>query len=29
VLIESVPGLGKTLYVRTLGRVMGCDCGRI
>lgn len=29
VLIESVPGLGKTLYVRTLGRVLGCDCGRI
>ncbi len=29
VLIESVPGLGKTLYVRTLGRVLGCQCGRI
>jgi len=29
VLIESVPGLGKTLFVRTLGRVLGCDCGRI
>lgn len=29
VLIESVPGLGKTLYVRTLGRVLGCECGRI
>lgn len=29
VLIESVPGLGKTLFVRTLGKVLGCDCGRI
>ena len=29
VLIESVPGLGKTLFVRTLGRVMGCHFGRI
>lgn len=29
VLIESVPGLGKTLYVRTLGRVLGCQFGRI
>jgi MoxR-like ATPase len=29
VLIESVPGLGKTLFVRTLGRVMGCRFGRI
>lgn len=29
VLIESVPGLGKTLFARTLGRVMGCECGRI
>ncbi|MCG8652985.1 MAG: MoxR family ATPase [Pirellulales bacterium] len=29
VLIESVPGLGKTLFVRTLGQVLGCDCGRI
>ena len=29
VLIESVPGLGKTLFVRTLGRVLGCLCGRI
>jgi len=29
VLIESVPGLGKTLFVRTLGRVLGCDSGRI
>jgi MoxR-like ATPase len=29
VLIESVPGLGKTLFVRTLGRVLGCCFGRI
>lgn len=29
VLIESVPGLGKTLFVRTLGKIMGCDFGRI
>ena len=29
VLIESVPGLGKTLFVRALGRVLGCECGRI
>jgi MoxR-like ATPase len=29
VLIEAVPGLGKTLFVRTLGRVLGCRCGRI
>ena len=29
VLIESVPGLGKTLLVRTLGRAMGCQFGRI
>ena len=29
VLIESVPGLGKTLFVRTLGRVLGCHFGRI
>jgi len=29
VLIESVPGLGKTLLVRTLGRVLGCQFGRI
>lgn len=28
-LIESVPGLGKTLFVKTLGRVLGCDFGRI
>jgi MoxR-like ATPase len=29
VLIESVPGLGKTLFVRTLGRALGCRMGRI
>jgi MoxR-like ATPase len=29
VLIESVPGLGKTLFVKTLGRVLGCRFGRI
>ncbi len=29
VLIESVPGLGKTLFVRTMGRVLGCEFGRI
>ena len=29
VLIESVPGLGKTIFVRTLGRVLGCSFGRI
>ncbi|MCY2985164.1 MAG: MoxR family ATPase [Planctomycetota bacterium] len=29
VLIEGVPGLGKTLFVRTLGRVLGCQFGRI
>ena len=29
VLIESVPGLGKTLFVRTLGYALGCDFGRI
>ena len=29
VLIESVPGLGKTLFVKTLGKVLGCQCGRI
>jgi len=29
VLIESVPGLGKTLLVRTLGQVLGCDFGRV
>jgi MoxR-like ATPase len=29
VLIESVPGLGKTLFVRALGQVLGCNFGRI
>ncbi len=29
VLIESVPGLGKTLLVRALGQVLGCNFGRI
>ncbi|MBI1903029.1 MAG: MoxR family ATPase [Planctomycetia bacterium] len=29
VLIESFPGLGKTLFVRTLGKVLGCHFGRI
>jgi len=29
VLIEAVPGLGKTLLVRTLGRVLGLKFGRI
>ncbi|WP_146403939.1 AAA family ATPase [Planctomycetes bacterium CA13] len=29
VLIESVPGLGKTLFVRTLGQALGCEFGRI
>ena len=29
VLIESVPGLGKTLFVRALGRALGCQFGRI
>jgi MoxR-like ATPase len=29
ILIESVPGLGKTLFVRALGRVMGLKFGRI
>lgn len=29
VLVESVPGLGKTLFVRTLGRVLGCQFSRI
>jgi MoxR-like ATPase len=29
VLIESVPGLGKTLFIRTLGKVLGCQFGRI
>ncbi|MEK6235647.1 MAG: AAA family ATPase, partial [Planctomycetales bacterium] len=29
VLIESVPGLGKTLFARTLGQTLGCQFGRI
>lgn len=29
VLIESVPGLGKTLLVRALGKVLGCSFSRI
>lgn len=29
VLIESVPGLGKTLFVRALGKILGCEFGRI
>ena len=29
VLIESVPGLGKTLLVRILGEALGCPFGRI
>ncbi len=29
VLIEGVPGLGKTLLVRTLGKLLGCKFGRI
>ncbi len=29
VLIESVPGLGKTLLVRVMGRVLGCSFNRI
>jgi MoxR-like ATPase len=29
VLIESFPGLGKTMFVRTLGKVLGCKFGRI
>jgi len=28
-LIEGVPGIAKTLLVRTLGRVLGCDFNRI
>lgn len=28
-LIEGVPGVGKTLLVRTLGHVLGCDFARI
>ncbi len=29
VLIESLPGMGKTLFVRALGRILGCSFGRI
>lgn len=29
VLIESMPGMGKTLFVRALGRVLNCQFGRI
>ncbi|WP_422931086.1 AAA family ATPase [Singulisphaera sp. PoT] len=29
VLIESVPGLGKTLLVRAFGRILGCEFSRI
>ncbi len=29
ILVESVPGLGKTLFVRTLGRTLGCQFSRI
>lgn len=28
-LIEGVPGLGKTLMVRTLAKILGCEFGRI
>lgn len=28
-LIEGIPGLGKTLLVRTLGQVLDCECSRI
>lgn len=28
-LIEGVPGVGKTLLVNTLGKVLGCECNRI
>src|ERR1700750_2430928 len=28
-LIEGVPGIAKTLLVRTLARVLGCDFARI
>lgn len=29
VLIESLPGMGKTLFVRSLGKILGCKFGRI
>jgi MoxR-like ATPase len=29
VLIESLPGMGKTLFVRALGRLLNCQFGRI
>ncbi len=29
ILIESLPGMGKTLFVRALGRILGCQFGRI
>ena len=29
VLIESLPGMGKTLFVRALGQILGCQFGRI
>ncbi|MDR1491541.1 MAG: MoxR family ATPase [Planctomycetaceae bacterium] len=29
ILIESVPGLGKTHFIRALGRALGCKFGRI
>ena len=29
VLIESLPGMGKTLFVRALGKILGCSFGRI
>jgi len=28
-LVEGVPGLGKTLIVRTLAKILGCEFGRI
>jgi len=28
-LIEGVPGVGKTVLVRTLGQVLGCETNRI
>lgn len=29
VLIESLPGMGKTLFVRAMGQILGCKFGRI